>query len=129
MRKRTISTKHKIATISKISTSMIFCNSAVRNLISIKKTILQGQTKGHNTSCISENKHHPAACKLISTNQICFTQVKAGWVLNILGVVVISIFINTYGMSYFDLYSFPEWAALPSSELTTMAPINVTGDF
>ncbi|XP_078491315.1 Na(+)/citrate cotransporter-like [Ciona intestinalis] len=49
--------------------------------------------------------------------------IKAGWMLNVLGVLVISVFINTYGVSYFGLNEFPAWAALPgTSSGTTSAP-------
>lgn len=36
--------------------------------------------------------------------------VKAGWLMNLLGVLVISVFINTYGMSFWGLNNFPDWA-------------------
>uniref|UniRef100_H2Y369 Uncharacterized protein n=1 Tax=Ciona intestinalis TaxID=7719 RepID=H2Y369_CIOIN len=48
--------------------------------------------------------------------------IKAGWMLNVLGVLVISVFINTYGVSYFGLNEFPAWAALPKTSGTTAAP-------
>ncbi|XP_078492151.1 solute carrier family 13 member 2 [Ciona intestinalis] len=50
--------------------------------------------------------------------------VKAGWVLNIIGVLVLTFFINTFGISYFHLNSFPDWAALPSSINSTAMPMN-----
>jgi len=36
--------------------------------------------------------------------------VKAGWLMNLLGVGVISLFINTYGISFWGLDEFPSWA-------------------
>jgi len=36
--------------------------------------------------------------------------VKAGSFLNILGVAIVTLFINTYGMVYFGLDEFPDWA-------------------
>jgi len=36
--------------------------------------------------------------------------VKAGWLMNLLGVGVISLFINTYGISFWGLDEFPAWA-------------------
>uniref|UniRef100_H2YTW2 Uncharacterized protein n=1 Tax=Ciona savignyi TaxID=51511 RepID=H2YTW2_CIOSA len=43
--------------------------------------------------------------------------VKAGWMLNIIGILVLTFFINTFGRSYFKLDTFPAWAALAPSAL------------
>uniref|UniRef100_H2Z9I3 Citrate transporter-like domain-containing protein n=1 Tax=Ciona savignyi TaxID=51511 RepID=H2Z9I3_CIOSA len=41
--------------------------------------------------------------------------VKAGSMLNIMGVAIITLFINTYGYSLFGLGEFPSWAELPGA--------------
>lgn len=47
--------------------------------------------------------------------------VKAGWLMNILGVGVISLLVNTYGMQFWGLDQFPAWAEYPSAN-TTASP-------
>lgn len=39
-----------------------------------------------------------------------YSQAKAGFILNILGVLTINIAINTWGVSMFQLDTFPSWA-------------------
>lgn len=39
-----------------------------------------------------------------------FLQVKAGCILNIIGIATINIGINTWGKAMFNLGTFPEWA-------------------
>eukprot|EP00112_Aurelia_sp_Birch-Aquarium-sp1_P007095 Seg1775.1 transcript_id=Seg1775.1/GoldUCD/mRNA.D3Y31 product="Solute carrier family 13 member 3" protein_id=Seg1775.1/GoldUCD/D3Y31 len=62
--------------------------------------------------------------------------VKAGFGMNIIGIIVVTLSINTYGMTYFGLDKFPSWAlgasskgrcagAAATSIATTLAP-NVT---
>ena len=36
--------------------------------------------------------------------------VKCGIVLNILGVIIVNVLINTYGYPIWDLDTFPDWA-------------------
>ena len=36
---------------------------------------------------------------------------KAGFGMNMIGILVVNISINTYGKAYFDLNAFPDWAA------------------
>ena len=43
------------------------------------------------------------------------SQVKAGSVLNIIGVAIVTIFINTYGIVFFGLDQFPDWAKADNS--------------
>lgn len=31
--------------------------------------------------------------------------------MNVIGIIVVNICINAYGMAYFDLHTFPDWAA------------------
>ncbi|XP_021378261.1 solute carrier family 13 member 5-like isoform X3 [Mizuhopecten yessoensis] len=53
-------------------------------------------------------------------NTIAFTygylriidMVKVGWILNLLCVVIVTIAINTWGMAYFRLDVYPEWAVI-----------------
>ena len=42
---------------------------------------------------------------------------KAGFGMNIIGIIVVNISINTYGMAYFDLKAFPDWAAQAASKV------------
>ena len=42
-------------------------------------------------------------------------QVKAGAPLNLIGVAIVTITINTYGVFFFDLDNFPDWAKLNHS--------------
>ena len=37
-------------------------------------------------------------------------QIKAGFFMNIVCVVVISVLMETYGDYMFDIYTFPDWA-------------------
>ena len=37
-------------------------------------------------------------------------QVRTGVVMNILGVLCVSLAMNTWGLAMFDLNSYPEWA-------------------
>lgn len=39
-----------------------------------------------------------------------FSQVKTGFVMNILGILSVSLAMNTWGMAMFDLSTYPEWA-------------------
>jgi len=42
-------------------------------------------------------------------------QVKAGFMLNIIGILTINIGINTWGYAMFNLGEFPEWANITKS--------------
>ncbi|XP_076817772.1 solute carrier family 13 member 2-like isoform X3 [Clavelina lepadiformis] len=50
--------------------------------------------------------------------------VKAGWALNVMGVLVITLFINTYGRAYFGFGTFPAWAFARNASAT-----NLTSNF
>jgi len=61
--------------------------------------------------------------------------VKAGFGMNIIGILVVTISINTFGMGYFGLTEFPAWAGTGSTNgkcgggggaLTTIAATNAT---
>lgn len=39
-----------------------------------------------------------------------FFQVKAGFMLNIIGILTINLGINTWGYVMFDMGTFPQWA-------------------
>ena len=41
---------------------------------------------------------------------------KAGLGLNIIGIIVVTICINTIGLAYYGLDTFPEWASLGGGE-------------
>ena len=64
-----------------------------------------------------------------------FLQVKAGFGMNIIGIIIVTLSINTYGMTYFGLDKFPGWAFGASSKgncpaastsMTTTLALNVT---
>ncbi|XP_078485376.1 Na(+)/citrate cotransporter-like [Ciona intestinalis] len=67
-----------------------------------------------------------------ATNAIAFTfghlkvldLVKAGWMMNIIGLLVLTTFINTFGKSFFQLASFPDWAILSTNITLSALPIN-----
>lgn len=41
---------------------------------------------------------------------VCVLQVKAGLGVNVIGLVIVTVAINTWGISLFDLDTFPAWA-------------------
>lgn len=49
--------------------------------------------------------HQLPSCLLL-----LFSQVKTGIVMNILGILCVTLAINTWGVAMFDLNSYPEWA-------------------
>ena len=59
---------------------------------------------------------------------------KAGFGMNIIGILVVTLSINTYGRAYFHLDEYPKWALDASSKaqcdavalLTTKLPMNLT---
>lgn len=59
---------------------------------------------------------------------------KAGFGMNIIGIIVVTISINTYGRAYFDLNQYPAWALAASSKVqcaglatvSTTAMLNTT---
>eukprot|EP00112_Aurelia_sp_Birch-Aquarium-sp1_P002650 Seg1297.1 transcript_id=Seg1297.1/GoldUCD/mRNA.D3Y31 product="hypothetical protein" protein_id=Seg1297.1/GoldUCD/D3Y31 len=60
---------------------------------------------------------------------------KAGFGMNIIGILVVTLSINTYGRAYFHLNEYPKWALDASSNvkcgdavalLTTRIPMNLT---
>jgi len=53
-------------------------------------------------------------------------QIKAGWMLNIFGIVVITFYINTYGKALLNLDTFPSWAELPGARNTTSLKVTQT---
>lgn len=67
---------------------------------------------------------HPALCRIRQQYRtvvpnvaikmwplsVFFLQVKAGCILNIIGIATINIGINTWGKAMFKLDKFPEWA-------------------
>lgn len=54
---------------------------------------------------------------------------KVGFVLNIACVVVLTVAVNTYGIPFFKLDEFPDWAeklVAKHVEMTTVFPNNTT---
>lgn len=54
---------------------------------------------------------------------------KVGFVLNIACVVVLTVAVNTYGIPFFKLDEFPDWAeklVVKHVEMTTVFPNNTT---
>ncbi|XP_039252177.2 Na(+)/citrate cotransporter-like [Styela clava] len=53
--------------------------------------------------------------------------VKAGWMLNLLGILILMVFVNTYGIAFYGLDEFPYWASEnytgPTDPPTTMMPL------
>ena len=54
---------------------------------------------------------------------------KAGFGMNIIGIIIVNISINTYGKAFFDLTSYPDWASSAVNKVqcgpaipTTFAP-------
>lgn len=58
--------------------------------------------------------HTKTYCHLSSPITSCFlllfSQVKTGFVMNILGILSVSLAMNTWGVAMFDLNVYPEWA-------------------
>lgn len=50
-------------------------------------------------------------------------QAKAGFGMNIIAILVVTLGINTWGYSYYDLGTFPDWAR---ATIPTLAPTIVT---
>nr|KAG5709645.1 hypothetical protein BaRGS_001695 [Batillaria attramentaria] len=70
---------------------------------------------------------NPPNAIVFATNHLTVTDmIKSGWVLNILGVLVVNLAINTWGMAYFQLQTLPpEFHAYHLSLNTTAPPILV----
>lgn len=47
---------------------------------------------------------------LMSSHLVSCPQVKTGFVMNILGILSVSLAMNTWGVAMFNLNSYPEWA-------------------
>ena len=74
----------------------------------------RGSGRGHLGTCAVCSQGpwavRPAACAL---------QVKAGLGVNVIGLVTVMVAINTWGLSLFDLNTFPAWAKV--SNITDQA--------
>jgi len=54
----------------------------------------------------------PSNAIVFATGRITILDMmKAGFGMNMIGILVVNISINTYGKAYFDLNAFPDWAA------------------
>lgn len=60
-------------------------------------------------------------CGLLSDEDglLCVLQVKAGLGVNVIGLVIVMVAINTWGVSLFHLDTFPAWAKV--SNITDQA--------
>lgn len=56
------------------------------------------------------NLEHVALHHLTSWFLFLLSQVKTGFFMNILGILSVSLALNTWGIAMFDLNSYPEWA-------------------
>lgn len=52
-----------------------------------------------------------------------FSQVKTGVVMNILGVLSVSLAMNTWGVAMFNLNTYPEWA-LPINKSAVVTDVH-----
>lgn len=43
---------------------------------------------------------------------------KVGFGMNIIGIIVVTLCINTIGLEYYGLKTFPKWAAIGDSNIT-----------
>lgn len=53
-------------------------------------------------------------------------QARAGFMLNIIGVLVITLAINTWSIPMFDLHRFPSWAQSNTTGFCGVSQANVT---
>lgn len=45
-----------------------------------------------------------------------FLQVKAGFMLNLIGILSVNLGINTWGYAMFDMDTFPQWANITNGQ-------------
>ncbi|XP_065054257.1 Na(+)/citrate cotransporter-like [Rhopilema esculentum] len=72
----------------------------------------------------------PSNAIVFSTGRITiFDMMKAGFGMNIIGIIIVNLSINTYGKAFFDLTSYPDWASSAVNKVqcgpvipTTFAP-------
>lgn len=53
---------------------------------------------------------------------LLFSQVRTGVVMNILGILSVSLAMNTWGVAMFDLNAYPEWAHHMNRSTTHLSP-------
>ncbi|GAA6103793.1 solute carrier family 13 member 3 [Tachysurus ichikawai] len=53
--------------------------------------------------------------------------VKTGFMMNILGILCVSLAMNTWGLHMFNLDSYPDWAKPLNATEITIPPVNTTG--
>eukprot|EP00794_Sanderia_malayensis_P007051 gene7051-7843_t len=76
----------------------------------------------------------PSNAIVFSTGRITITDMmKAGFAMNIIGILVVTLCINTYGKSYFNLSQYPSWALSATKGVqcaqvlaSTASPANMT---
>lgn len=63
---------------------------------------------------VTNPKQHPSLKHVATSHHLTylpmFPQVKTGIVMNILGILVVSLAMNTWGVAMFDLGTYPTWA-------------------
>lgn len=70
--------------------------------------------------------HNETLPKLISYLCSSVHQARTGVVMNILGIMAVSLALNTWGIGMFDLGTYPEWAhPINKSALATDAHLSV----
>lgn len=66
-------------------------------------------------------------CRFQNFFQLLFSQVKTGFMMNILGILCVSLAMNTWGLHMFNLDSYPDWAKPLNATEITIPPVNTTG--
>ncbi|XP_041081170.1 solute carrier family 13 member 3-like isoform X1 [Polyodon spathula] len=64
----------------------------------------------------------PNAIAFASGHLVVKDMVRTGVVMNIIGFLVLSLAINTWGQYIFDLYTYPDWAVVHSANATRALP-------
>ncbi len=91
-----------------------------------------GQRYGEKTTT---KTHYITAhtCCFQFPNKMCVwcSQVKTGFVMNILGILCVSLAMNTWGLHMFNLHIYPDWARPLNASSATVAThtiaMNMTG--
>ena len=77
----------------------------------------------HDANALDAN----AIPKLRLIDSLVSPQVKTGFVMNILGILSVTLAVNTWGVAMFDLHTYPEWAHPPNnSAAAVVQALNAT---
>ena len=83
-----------------------------------------GQRHGEITAAALDANAIP---KLRLIDSLVSPQVKTGFVMNILGILSVTLAVNTWGVAMFDLHTYPEWAHPPNnSAAAVVQALNAT---